>query len=1093
MNSVISDCTVFFRDRKAIFHRVELSSMTAKTPLKSGFHAVKPEVNFPALEEKILGAWDEGRIFEKSMSEKADAKAYSFYDGPPFATGLPHYGHLLAGTLKDIVPRYWTMRGYRVKRRFGWDCHGVPVEFEINKTLNLHSRQDILDYGVGRYNAACRSIVDRYSNEWKKTVKRIGRWVDMENAYFTMQPEFMQSVWWVFQSLHKKGLIYEGLKVVPYSTGISTPLSNFEANLDYREVQDPAITASFPLLPASSSRIGAPSGTAILAWTTTPWTLPSNLGLAVGNEIEYVLVLEKSSGKHLILAGARLSALSKKPSEDFEILKNFKGRDLLGLEYEPLFSYFADKKSEGAFRVIDSSHVTTDSGTGVVHMAPAFGEEDFYACKAAGIPVVNPVDDDGLFLPVVSDFRGKKVKEADKDIIARLKQDGRLYKQETLVHSYPFCYRSGTPLIYRAVSSWYVAVEKIKAEIIAANRTTNWIPETLRDGRFGNWLENARDWSISRSRFWGTPLPIWKNKEGEIVCIGSKEELERLSGKKVDDLHKEFVDEIEIPSPTGKSPLKRIDEVLDCWFESGSMPYAQWGYPFQNQEEFEKNFPADFIAEGLDQTRGWFYTLMVIGAGLFGRAPFKNVIVNGLILAEDGKKMSKSLKNYPDPSGLLNEHGADALRLYLIDSPAVKAEELRFAEKGVREITRRILLRWWNAYSFFTSYGTIDGFTPRGDFANTPNLLDQWILSKLNSLVQKTTREMEAYRLYNVVPELLDFIEALTNTYIRFNRPHFWKDGMPEDKRHAYETLFHVLTTLSKVMAPFAPFLSEETYLNLSLALPEELRKESVHLEDYPSADSRFIQPDLERAVARMDALVMLGRNLREKIKIKAKIPLLSMKIIHRDEKALKDLRSLEAYFQDELNIRKFEYITKEEEYVQVKAKANFPVLGKRVGPRMKVIAAGIDKLSLSDLETLESGASLMIEGEAITIADVEIRRSSLGEKQTIAAHQLVSIEVDPTLTEEQVLEGLSREIMRKIQQARKNADLRLDARIELTLHVEGKLLDAAKAHEAVLMSETLTRKLAFVQTREALTGTHIEVATDVEEGPVGIGLRVTE
>ncbi len=1065
--------------------------MTSKSPAKTGFDAVKPDVDFPALEERRLLEWEEGRIFEKSMSDRADAKAYSFYDGPPFATGLPHYGHLLAGTLKDIVPRYWTMKGYRVKRRFGWDCHGVPVEFEINKSLNLHSRQDILNYGVDRYNAACRGIVDRYSNEWKKSVRRIGRWVDMENAYFTMQPGFMQSVWWVFQSLYKKGLIYEGLKVVPYSTGISTPLSNFEANLDYREVQDPAITASFALLPASAAKIGAPEGTAILAWTTTPWTLPSNLALAVGRDIDYVLVLEKSSGKHLVLAEARLHAYSKKPAEDFEILNRFPGAALTGLEYSPLLPYFASKKDEGAFRVIESAHVTTESGTGVVHIAPAFGEDDFYACQKAGIPVVNPVDDDGLFLPVVSDFQGRKVKDADRDIIARLKADGRLYRQDTIVHSYPFCYRSGTPLIYRAVSSWYVAVEKIKAEIIAANGTTNWVPATLRDGRFGNWLENARDWSISRSRFWGTPLPIWKNKEGEIVCIGSKEELERLSGQKVDDLHKEFVDQITIPSPTGKSPLRRIDEVLDCWFESGSMPYAQWGYPFENREEFEKNFPADFIAEGLDQTRGWFYTLMVIGAGLFGRAPFRNVIVNGLILAEDGKKMSKSLKNYPDPMTVLNEHGADALRLYLIDSPAVKAEELRFSEKGVREITRRILLRWWNAYSFFTSYGSIDGFQPKGDYADSPNLMDQWILSKLNSLIANTTTEMEAYRLYNVVPGLLDFIEALTNTYIRFNRPHFWKGGMPEDKRYAYETLYHVLLTLSRIMAPFAPFLSDEVYQNLKRALPASQQKESVHLDDYPSADPRFLNPDLEKAVARMDALVMLGRNLREKIRVKTKIPLLSMKIIHRDQKALADLKRLEPYFQDELNIRSFEYVTKEEEYVRVKAKANFPVLGKRVGPKMKAIAAKIDQLSLQDLERLEEGASLVLEGEAVTIADVEIRRSSLGDKVTLLAHQQVSIEVDPTLTDEQILEGLFREVTRKIQQARKNADLRLDDRIELSLFVEGRLLEAAKAHEQTLLRETLALRLEYASSKESLKGSHIELATDVEEGPVGVGLKV--
>lgn len=1045
------------------------------------FQPVKSDVNFPQVEEKQLKFWEENKIFEKSMSSTTHSKSFSFYDGPPFATGLPHYGHLLAGTLKDIVPRYWTMKGYRVQRRFGWDCHGVPVEFEINKTLNLHTRKDILDFGVDKYNAACRGIVDRYSNEWKKTVKRIGRWVDMDNAYFTMQVEFMQSVWWVFQQLYNKGLIYDGLKVVPYSTGVSTPLSNFEANLDYREVQDPAVTVTFPLLKDPS--------VSILAWTTTPWTLPSNLALAVGNKIDYVQVKEIATGKQFIMAEARVPAFEKKPGEVFEVMKKITGAELVGLEYAPLFQYFANKRAEGAFKVIHSDHVTTESGTGVVHMAPAYGEDDFYACQKNGVPIVNPVDDDGMFTAAVKDFEGRRVKEADKDITLKLKGEGRLFKQDTLVHSYPFCYRSGTPLIYRAVSSWFVAVEKIKAEIIAANKTTNWVPENLRDGRFGNWLDGARDWSISRNRFWGTPLPIWRNKEGEIICVGSKAELEKLCGQVVTDLHKEHVDQIEIPSPTGKSPLKRIDEVLDCWFESGSMPYAQWGYPFQHEEDFKKNFPADFIAEGLDQTRGWFYTLMVIGAGLFGKSPFKNVIVNGLILAEDGKKMSKSLKNYPDPMKVLDEHGADALRLYMIDSQAVRAEELRFSEKGVREIVRRISLRWWNSYSFFTNYASIDGFKPRGDYANTPNLLDQWILSRLNSLIQHTNQEMTAYRLYTVVPELLNFIEALTNTYIRFNRPHFWKDGMPEDKRFAYETLYHVLMTLSKVMAPFAPFLAEETYQNLSKASAS--RKESVHLELFPDAETKFIKPELEDAVARMDALVMLGRNLREKIKIKAKIPLLSMKVIHRDQKALDSLKKLEAYFQDELNIRKFEYVTDEENYILVKAKANFPVLGKRVGPKMKVVAAGIDKLSLADLEKLEKGATLTIEGESVTIADIEIKRSSKGDKPTIAAHQLISIEVDSTLTDEQILEGLSREVMRKIQQARKNADLKLDARIELSLFVDGKLLQAVQTHEATLKSETLTVKLTYADSADAISGTHTEIASDIEEGKVGIGIKV--
>ena len=761
------------------------------------FSPVRSDISLPEQEELILKFWDDHKVFEKSLELTSHLPPYSFYDGPPFATGLPHYGHIMAGVLKDIVPRYWTMRGRYVPRRFGWDCHGLPIEHEINKSLKLDNRKQVLEMGIGPYNEACRAIVQRYSEEWKRTVKRVGRWVDMENAYFTMDVSFMQSVWWVFQQLWDKGLIYEGHKVVPYSTGISTSLSNFEANLNYKMTQDPAITVAF--------RMADEENSFFLAWTTTPWTLPSNLGLAVGETLSYVRIKEKVSGKIYILAEALLKNSFKEASE-IEVLEIFTGKDLIGKRYQPVFDYFKDLSAEGAFRVIHSDHVTVESGTGIVHMAPAFGEEDYYACAKAGIPFVNPVDDDGMFTSEIPDFQGRRVKEADRDLIHAIKQRGFLFKHETITHSYPFCWRTDTPLIYRAVSSWFVAVEKVKDSILKNNATTHWVPEHLRDGRFGRWLENARDWAISRNRFWGTPLPIWRNAEGETICIGSKAELEKLSGISVTDLHMDVIDSIKIPSPTGKSPLERTGGVLDCWFESGSMPYAQMGYPESQTELFNKTFPADFIAEGIDQTRGWFYTLMVIGSALFDKAPFKNVVVNGLILAEDGKKMSKSLRNYPDPHTILNEHGADALRLYLIDSPVVKAQELRFSEVGVKDVTRRILLRWWNAYSFFINYANIDHFEPRGDAESSPNILDQWLLSRLNTLMDLTQKEMEAYRLYNVVPSLLQFIEELTNTYIRFNRSHFWQEGMPEDKRFAYETLYEVLFSLSCIMAPFAPF-----------------------------------------------------------------------------------------------------------------------------------------------------------------------------------------------------------------------------------------------------------------------------------------------
>ncbi|MFZ9595528.1 MAG: isoleucine--tRNA ligase [Bdellovibrionia bacterium] len=1047
------------------------------------FLPVKPDVQLPKLEEKILDFWDEHQVFQKTLNPsprspgQKEVPSYSFYDGPPFATGLPHYGHLLAGILKDIVPRYWTMQGYRVPRRFGWDCHGLPVEYEINKTYRLESRKQILEMGEAKYNAACRSIVQRYSQEWKKTIRRVGRWVDMDHAYFTMDVSFMQSVWWVFQELWKKGLIYEGYKVVPYSMGLSTPLSNFEANLNYKEVQDPAVTVKFQL-------DGEPD-TWILAWTTTPWTLPSNLALAIGPEISYVKVQEKSSGHSYILAEALLSRSFKNPKEELAQITPISVSELLGRTYEPLFPFFASRKAQGAFRVIPSSHVTTDSGTGVVHIAPAFGEEDFYACQKEGIELVNPVDDDGMFTAEVPSFQGRRVKDADKDLILELKKSGKLFKQDTLVHSYPYCWRTDTPLIYRAVSSWFVAVEKIKKSIVQNNQTTHWIPEHLRDGRFGNWLENARDWAISRNRFWGTPLPIWKNPEGEVICVGSRQELEALSGEEVLDLHIDRVDSIQIPSPTGKSPLKRVQGVLDCWFESGSMPYAQWGYPYTHAEEFKKNFPADFIAEGLDQTRGWFYTLMVIGTALFDQAPFKNVIVNGLILAEDGKKMSKSLKNYPDPMEVLERHGADALRLYLIDSPVVKAQELRFSETGVKDVVRKILLRWWNSYSFFINYANVDRFRPQGDASRSTNILDQWLLSRLHGLIELTQKEMSAYRLYHVVPALLRFIEDLTNTYIRFNRGHFWQSGMPEDKRLAFETLYETLITLSRLMAPFAPFMAEETYQNLSQVLAD--RRLSVHLESFPTAHPEFLRPDLEEAVQVMEALVLLGRLYREKISVKAKIPLQSMTIIHRDVQVLETLKRFEPYFQDELNIQKIQYDSDEDRYVQISAKANFPVLGPKLGPKMKVVSQAIERLSVEQILKLEQGQSLEVEGISLQLSDLQIRRASKGENANLMIHPHVSIQVDPTVTPAQIEEGLAREVLRKIQAARKNADLILDDRIQVQLSCTGALKQAVLEHQAMIQSEALILELAFADSPQ---GQFVEQA-QVEDQNVGIGITV--
>ena len=664
------------------------------------------QFSFVAAEHQVLDDWHREKVFEASLAKTENGKPYIFYDGPPFATGLPHHGHLVGSILKDAVPRYWTMKGRHVQRRFGWDCHGLPIEHEIDKSLGMSSREAVAKLGVKGYNDECRKIVQRYTSEWRKTITRIGRWVDFDHDYKTMEPWYMESVWWVVKQLWSKDLIYRGEKVVPFSTALGTVLSNFEAGSNYQAVQDPAITVLFKLKSRDAY---------IAIWTTTPWTLPSNLALCVGADIDYVEAFDEEQGINLIIAEERLEAIGK--HHKLRVERSFKGSDLVGEAYEPLFDYFADKAAEGAFVVLADDYVSTESGTGIVHQAPAFGEDDFRIMKAAGIAaMVCPVDMQGRFTEEVSDLAGLHVKEADKQIIQMLKdqalKDGsRLYIQDVIVHNYPFCPRSHTPIIYRTIDSWYVKVEQMRDALLQANQGINWVPEHLREGRMGNWLAGAIDWAISRNRYWGTPLPIWINDEtGKQVCIGSRQELEELTGAHPDDLHRENVDELTFSIDGEPGTYRRIEEVLDCWFESGSMPYAQLHYPFENEAVFEQGFPAEFIAEGLDQTRGWFYTLIVLGTALYGTTPFKNVIVNGIVMAEDGKKMAKSLRNYSPPDELMETYGADALRLYLINSGLVRAEEQRFADSGVKDMVRRALLPWLNAYRFLQTYAEIDGW-----------------------------------------------------------------------------------------------------------------------------------------------------------------------------------------------------------------------------------------------------------------------------------------------------------------------------------------------------------------------------------------------
>jgi len=1013
------------------------------------YEAVANKPDFPDVERQILAFWEKQAIFEKSLHLRKKHREFVFYDGPPFATGLPHYGHLLAGTIKDIVPRYQTMKGKYVDRRFGWDCHGLPIEYEVEQELGIRGKTDIEKLGVDVFNEKCRSIVLRHTEEWRKTVTRMGRWVDFDRGYKTMEPSYMESIWWVFKSLWDKNLVYEGEKILPYCPRCSTPLSNFETNQGYADVQDPAITVRF--------KIENEDNAYILAWTTTPWTLPSNMALAVGRDIMYARLEEKDAVYYL--AADRVPAHYGNRSE-YERLKEVPGAELVGLKYEPLFPYFRNCREKGAFRVTAGDFVSTEEGTGVVHVAPGFGEDDHQLSITANIPVVCPVDDEGRFTDEVTDYAGQKVRETDSAIIDRLKNEGKLVHRSTISHSYPHCWRCETPLIYRAVSTWFVRVERIKDQILRANKEIHWVPEHLRDGRFGKWLEGARDWAVSRNRYWGTPLPIWISEDRqETVCAGSIRELEELSRQKITDLHKHFVDRIEIPSKEGRGVLRRIPEVLDCWFESGAMPYAQAHYPFESREHFETHFPADFIAEGLDQTRGWFYTLMVLSVALFERPPFKNVVVNGLVLAQDGRKMSKRLKNYPDPAYMIDTYGADALRLYMINSPVVRAEDLRFSEEGVNHMLRHILIPLWNAYSFFVTYANIDGW--QGEAATgkpSDNVLDRWIKSSMESLTREVTSGMDEYDLQRGVRPFVRFIENLTNWYIRRSRRRFWKSQDDDDKRQAYGTLNHVLIQLSKIAAPFVPFISESIYRNLrSNDMPE-----SVHLCDYPVQADSNLDPDLERRMELAMTVVRLGRLLRSESGLKVRQPLSSLYVVSNNRDLLREVGVLKDIILDELNVKKLEFGDKETELVVLKPKADFKRLGPRFGKKVKEVAQAVAAMSEEVVRRLIAGESIRIAvaDESVELApeDVVIERLPR-EGLVVAAEGPVIVALGTDLTEDLIQEGLAREFVNKIQNMRKAAGLEVTQRITIRYCSDVAVREAVEKYRDYVDAETLSTK----------------------------------
>ena len=1023
------------------------------------FKRVNNNINLASQEQNISAYWDEINAFDNSMENRKDQKVFRFYDGPPFPTGSPHYGNLLAGVIKDIVPRYWTMRGYYVERRFGWDVHGLPIEMEVQKQLGLDDPQQINDFGIGKFNEACRSQVQTNTENWERVTRKIGRWVDFENDYKTMDIDFMESVWWVFKNLWENDLIYKDYKVLPYSWSAATPLSNFEANMDYRDVEDPSI---FFTLTARSDFNKIQKSDKFLVWTTTPWCIPGNLAIAIGKDIEYLRIQITDD-----IFWIAKNLISELKDYEYKILDESIGADMIGAEYIPAYSEYEHEYSNGAFRLIHSDDTNTEAGSGLVSQAPAYGESDFYALKEANIDViVDPVTLSGKFDNSINGIEGLNVKDADKVIMNQLKERGSLFSQKTEMHSYPFCWRTGTPLIYKAIPTWFVRVEKIRDRMVELNEETHWVPGFIGEKRFSNWLGNARDWAISRNRYWGSCIPVWINTEdpSDQICIGSIEELEELSGVKVDDLHKHYLDDIEIEIK-GKKYV-RTSEVLDCWFESGSMPYGQQHYPFENKENFSDGFPADFIAEGLDQTRGWFYTLTILSVALFDSVAFKNCITTGMILAEDGRKMSKSLKNYPDPEELLNSYGGDSLRAYLINSPVVRGEPLKFSEDGVQLVTRNVILPLWNSFTFFSNYANADEITmeelSKADPVENRPLMDQWIISTLQSLIKTVNEKMENYYLYEVIPPLISFIDELTNWYVRSNRKRFWKEkGVDDlDKINAFKTLHEVLLEFSKTMAPVLPFICEQIYQGLV-----EEEDTSIHYENYPVADNNLINIQLEKEISTAKDVIRSARNIRLNVEMPNKQPLRSLKIVTKDTSLQNEIKNVEHIILNELNVKEIIFENNISEWVKYVCKPNYQELGPKLGKDVNKLKSELDSLNQDEIAQIIEAGSFNFNNRKIDLHSLDLQLVPTAERpnQDIVNDFLISLNTD--IDDELLEERISREIVSLIQKLRKESDYDITDRIITTISSDDEIvLSAIKSHVKYIQNETLSVSFSTVK-----------------------------
>ena len=1022
------------------------------------FDEVK-QLAYPKAEVEILNWWKENDIFKKSLESRADGIPFTFYEGPPTANGKPGIHHVMARTVKDLFCRYKTLKGFRVDRKAGWDTHGLPVEIEVEKELGLDGRSEVEDYGMAEYNAKCRESVLKYKHLWDDLTNRMGYWVDLDDPYITFDNDYIESVWWAFKQLYEKNLVYKGYKIQWYSPGSGTVLSSHEVSLGYKETQDPSIYVKFP--------VDGEENIYFMAWTTTPWTIISNMALVVHKDIEYVKIRVQEGGEEEFYILAK-DCLDDSIDHDYEIVESYKGSDLVGRTYTPVFDYaLKEFDKDQAWRVLEADYVTTDDGTGVVHTAPAFGADDHITGQKNNIPLFNPVDRDGRFEDRIEEFAGEWFKEADKGISRAIKEKGLMYKHETCVHNYPFDWRKGTPLMSYPVESWFIRTTDVKQKMVDFNKKINWKPESTGTGRFGTWLENNVDWAVSRQRYWGSPMPLWvSDKDPEYVeCIGSVEELKKKAGLSDDaelDLHRPYIDELTWDAPDGGT-MRRIPDLLDVWFDSGSMPWAQWHYPFENKDKFKDNFPADFIAEGVDQTRGWFYTLHALGTMLFDKPAYNNVVSNGLVLDENGEKMSKSKGNAVEPFEVIQNYGADTVRWYMMSNSS-PWENLKFSENGLHETQRKFFNTIVNTYSFFAMYANIDGFTYSGSPLQKSERteMDRWITSRLNSTIKLVDEHLEDYEPTKAARAVEDFVEELSNWYVRRNRRRFWKEGKSLNKTAAYQTLYECLASLSKIISPIAPFVGEWLYQKLNDVTGKD--EKSVHLSFYPTVEETAIDKQLERRmdVARTVSTIVL--RVRNQIDINVRQPL-SKIILPMDEEERSIVEAVKDIILDEVNVKDVRFVDDDSGIVSKSAKPNYPKLGKRLGKRMKAVAAQVKEFTDEEITEFEHSGSVRLtleDGNEVVLQDdeLEVQRTGL-EGWSVETERGITVAVDTEITEELLQEGMAREFMNRIQNMRKEADYEVTDRIEIGFEGSEELEKAVEARMENIKTETLAESVA--------------------------------